>query len=140
MHKHPGLTKVLAGAGNGLVWLTLLAPVLFSFVFLARSGRFHFDYLMPAELFLVALAGGLLLIWAALRSKQRRRWIGISLGAAILALVGGQGLAVLTGLASGATQPGGWQFALVLALIALYTLALVVLGVGGILLWRDLRK
>jgi hypothetical protein len=53
-------------------------------------------------------------------------------------LVGGQVLAVVTGLASGETELTGWWWALVLASIVVYSLAVVVVGVGGVLLLRDL--
>jgi hypothetical protein len=53
-------------------------------------------------------------------------------------LVGSQGLAVVTGLASGATAPTGWRVALPLAMITVYSLTLVVISVGGALLVRDL--
>jgi len=66
--------------------------------------------------------------------------IGWGLGIAVSLLVGGQALAVVTGLASGDTEPTGWQWALVLASIGTYSLALVVIGVGGVLLVRDLFK
>jgi hypothetical protein len=49
-------------------------------------------------------------------------------------------LAVVTGLASGETEPAGWWWALVLASLIVYSLALVVIGVGGLLLLRDLWK
>jgi hypothetical protein len=55
-------------------------------------------------------------------------------------LLGGQELAEVTGLASGETEPAGWWWALVLASIVVYSLALVVIGVGGVLLLRDLFK
>ena len=95
---------------------------------------------MPAELFPVALVGGGLLIWAALRARSRRRIIGWGLGVAVGSLVGGQALAVVTGLASGETEPTGWWWALVLTSIVVYALALVVIGVGGVMLLRDLFK
>jgi hypothetical protein len=101
---------------------------------------FRFDYLMPAELFPVALAGGLLLIWAALRARSRQRLIGWGLVIAAGLLVGGQALAVVTGLASGETEPVGLWWALVLASLVIYTLALVDMGVGGVLLLRDLFR
>jgi hypothetical protein len=50
------------------------------------------------------------------------------------------GLAVVTGLASGETEIGGWQSVLGFGFIALYILAVISLGVGGILLIRDLVK
>lgn len=138
MAKKGVLTKTLAIAGSALAWFPILAPILLSAAFFVVEGDLLFDYLMPAELFLFALAGGVLLIWAALRARSRWGLIGWGLGVAVVALVGTQGLAVVTGLASGTTEPGGWEWALVHATLAIYSLALVALGVGGVLLLRDL--
>lgn len=138
--KNDKLVKGLAIAGDLFVWLPLLAPLAFSILSLAMDGQFRFDYLMPAELFPVALFGGVLLLWAALWARSRRAWIGGALGAAIALLVSGQALAVVTGLASGQTEPTGWAWMLVLASLAIYALALVVMGVGGGLLVRDLFR
>jgi hypothetical protein len=132
------LTKVLASVGTVLTWIPLLAPILFSTFRFIEGGRLRFDYLMPAELFPVALVGGGLLVWAALRARSRRGMIGWGLGLAVGMLVGGQALAVVTGLASGETEPSGWPMAFVLGSLGLYVLALVVVGVGGVLLVRDL--
>lgn len=46
--------------------------------------------------------------------------------------------AVLTGLASGETEPAGLPWALVVALLAAYILLLIVLTIAGIRLSRDL--
>ena len=140
MERKDVLTKILAIAGTALVWFPILAPVLFSVAVIITGRVFRFDYLMPAELFPAALVGGCLLIWAALRARSRRRLIGWGLGIAAGLLVGGQVLAVVSGLASGETEPAGWWWALVLASIVVYSLALVVIGVGGLLLLRDLFK
>jgi hypothetical protein len=134
------LNKILAIAGTVLVWLPVLAPVFFSAAVFIRSGTFHFDYLMPAELFLLVLVGGGLLLWAALRAHLRRKWIAWSLGSAVLLPVLGSLVAKVTGLADGRIEPTGWQWALVLAFLAGYILAVIVLGVGGILLIRDLFR
>jgi hypothetical protein len=138
MRKRDVLAKILAVVGTVLVWLPILAPILFSGVALVRSHMFRFDYLMPAELFPTVLVGGGLLLWAALRARSRRGWIGWGLGIAAGCLVGGQVLAVATGLASGEREPSGVWFAVVLASIAVYSLAVVAIGVGGVLLLRDL--
>ena len=114
------VTKDLAVAGTVLVWIPIVAPVLFSAAFLIQAGKFRFDYLMPAELFPAALAGGCLLLWAALRARSRRGLIGGSLASAVVLPVAGQALASVTGLASGRTEPTGWPWALVLALLAAY--------------------
>ena len=140
MEKTSILTRILAIVGTVLVWFPILAPVLLSVARIIQGRIFLFDYLMSAELFPVAMAGGGLLLWAALRARSRRGIIGWGLGIAVSLLVGGQALAVVTGLASGDTEPTGWQWALVLASIGIYSLALVVIGVGGVLLVRDLIK
>jgi hypothetical protein len=134
------LTKILAIIGTVLVWFPILAPVLFSMGRMIRSGRLRFDYLLPAELFLSALAGGVLLIWAAIRARSRLRLICWSLGIAVVALLGGQGLAIVSGIASGETDPTGGLFAIILGSIVVYSLALILTGFAGLLLVRDLFK
>jgi hypothetical protein len=134
------LNKILAVAGTILVWLPVLAPILFSVISIISDGIFRFDYLMPAELGLFAFGGGVLLLVAAFRVHSYWRLIGWGLGIAFLMVVGGQALAVVTGLADGRTEPGGWQWMLVLGSLILYTVAIVVIGVGGALLVRELFK
>jgi lipid-A-disaccharide synthase-like uncharacterized protein len=140
MRKTNALTNGLAVLGTVLVWCPLLAPIFFSVMFLIRARLLRFDYLMPAELFPVGLLGGVLLLWAAVRARSRVRLIGWGLGIAAGLLVGGQVLATVTGLASGATEPAGWWPALVLLSLAAYSLALLAVGVGGIGLLRDLFR
>ncbi|PIV26613.1 MAG: hypothetical protein COS37_05520, partial [Anaerolineae bacterium CG03_land_8_20_14_0_80_58_20] len=126
--------------GTVLVWFPILAPVLLSLILFIGEGRFLLDYLMPAELFPFALAGAILLLWAGLRARSHWKLIAWGLGIAVGLLVGSQALAVVTGLASGATEPVGVWWILVLASLAIFTLGLVTIGVGGILLLRDLFK
>jgi hypothetical protein len=133
-------TKFLASLGAVMVWFPILFAILISVLGFAAERTFRFDYLMPAEFFPVALLGGGLLVWAALRAHAHRGLIGWGLGLAAGCLVGGQVLAVVTGLASGETEPTGWQWILVLASIGIYSLALVVTGLGGVLLLRDLFR
>ena len=134
------LTKILAIVGTLLVWFPILATLLAAVAGSIADRVLRFDYLMPAELFPAALVGAGLLIWAALRARSRRGLIIGGLGAAVAALVGGQALAVATWLASGDTQPVGLPWALVLAAIGAYSLALVAIGIGGVLLVRDVFK
>ena len=134
------LTKTLAIVGTVLVWFPILAPIFFSTILLLSERIFRFDYLMPAELFPAALVGGGLLVWAAIRARSRRLLIGLGLGIATGLLAGSQALAVVTGLASGETEPAGLWFVLVLASLAAYSLALIAMGIGGVLLLRDLFK
>jgi hypothetical protein len=130
----------LVVTGTGLVWLPIVAPLIFAVVALATRGRFLFDYLMPAEIFPAAFVGGALLVWAAWRARLRRRLIGWAFVLMPVLLIASQGLAVATGLASGETQTGGWEWVAVLVLLAGFTLAMIVLGVAGVLLVRDLSR
>jgi hypothetical protein len=139
MDKNNLLTKILAITGTLLVWFPLLAP----FVLLAMGrvqGMLHFDFLIPAELFPIALIGGLTLLWAALRVRSQHKLIGGGLLTAVLMLVGSQGLAAVTGLASGEIGPEAIWWKLVLFMMGVYVLALLAVGVGGILLLRRLFK
>jgi hypothetical protein len=140
MTKRGFFTKVLALAGTVLAWFPILMTVATSVVGTIGSRVFRLDWLMPAELFPVALAGGGLLMWAALRAHSRRGLIGWGLGIAAGLLVGGQVLAVVTGLASGETEPTGFLWALLVTSIIAYSLALVEIGVAGVLLVRDLLR
>lgn len=137
MVKRNLIARVLAIAGTVLVWLPILAPVVFAVIAGVRRERVLFDYLLPAELFPSTLAGGALLVAAAVLARSRRWLVIACLAAAVALLVGSQWLAVATGLASGEIEPRGWQFVLVSALFAGFVLATVVLGVGGALLIRD---
>lgn len=140
MEKKNAFTRFLAIAGTGLAWVPLMAPLLLSAAFLISTGMFRFDYLMPAELFLFALGGSGLLLWAAWRARLPKGWIGWGLGIAAVMLVAGQALAVVTGLASGEIPIGGWQWALVLTSLILYTLGLVAVAIGSIRLLNGLFK
>jgi len=82
--------------------------------------------------------GGVLLLWAALKAGLRRKLIAWVFAGAIVLLFGSQALAVVTGLASGEIEAVGLPWILVLAGLAGYALALIVLGVAGVLWVRDL--
>lgn len=140
MEKKDGLTKTLAIFGTVLMWFPVLAPFIASTALFIRSGMFRFDYLMPAELFLSALLGGAMLLWATLRARSQQKLIGWGLALAAGMLFAGQAIAVITGLASGETEPTTWLMILVLGPIVIYALLLVAVGVGGVLLVRDLFR
>lgn len=134
------LTRILALAGTALAWFPILVTVLFAVIGSIAARKFRLDYLMPAELFPVAFAGGALLLGAALRMRRERRLIAGALAAMFVLLAGGQLLAVVTGLAAGEREPAGLLFGLVLAMIVGYALADIVLATGGLLLVRWLFR
>jgi len=140
MNKTGMLTKALAVVGALLVWFPIVATVVVTVAGWIMDRVFRLDYLMPAELAPAAFVGGGLLLWAALRAHSRRGLIGWGLGLMLAMLVGGQVLAVVTGLASGAIEPAGWVWVLVIASLAAYTLAIVEIGTAGVLLVRDVFR
>jgi hypothetical protein len=130
MGKKDVLSKILSVLGTVLVWLPVLAPVVLGFVSLGMDGMYRFDYLMPVELGIVAFAGGATLIWAALRARVRRRIIAWGLGLAAGSVV------IL--MALGDVVPGSLEWGIAIGLLTTYSLAIVIIGIGGILLCRDL--
>ena len=133
-------TRILAILGTILVWFPIQAPLLMAAVRGIQTGNFQIDYLAPAELFPVALAGGILLIWAARRARAQRKIIGWSLGIAVGALLVGALLTTVTGLASGETALEGLWWAFLIIPLVVYSLGLVVTGVGGVLLLIELFR
>ena len=140
MENKGALTKILAIAGTVLAWFPILAPILLTTILLIQEQIFRFDYLMPAELGWFAVIGGILLLVAAIRAHSHVKLIGWSFGIAIVLLLGVMVIPMVTGLVDGSTEPGGWQWMLVLGTLVIYSLAVVAVGVGGILLSRELFK
>jgi hypothetical protein len=140
MIKKDTLTKVLAFIGICLVWLPIFGTVITSIFGTISSGRFRFDYLLPAELGLFFLVGGLLLIWAAISAKIMRQQIIWGLVIPIALLIGSQLFAVLTGIASGEYDAVGWRWLVVMIPLIGYSLGIIVEGIFGIKLLRQLVK
>jgi len=132
MEKKDTLSKILAIIGTVLIWIPILAPVVFGLVSLGMDGIYRFDYLMPAELGIVVFVGGALLLWAALRAKSRRGIIAWGIG------IAAGSITVLNAI--GDVELGSLELAIVVGLLIAYSLAIVVMGVGGVLLWMDLFK
>ena len=132
MYKRDSLAKVLLVAGTLLVWASILAPVVLGFIPLVTDGIYRFDYLMPAELGPVIFIGGVLLFWVAIRAKSQRGIIawGFCIAAGSIATLN----------AFGDVEPGSLRWAIVVGLLIVYSLAIAVMGVGGVLLWRNLYK
>jgi len=132
------LTRILAVTGTILVWTPIVFTLVTAIIGTISDHRLRFDYLMPAELFPLALAGSLLLLWSALRTHSKQKKIGGGLSAAIFFLISGQGIAIPSGLASGEVEPTGWPWVLALTCIGLYSIAVIFIGITGLSLVREL--
>ena len=137
MKRTGAFTKSLAIVGTVLVWIPLVAPLVFTRWAALGTSHFNFDWLMPAELLPAAVVGGALLAWAAMRARSRRALVAWGLAIVVVSLAGSQVIAVVTGLASGAVEPTGLPVMLVMGMLAIYAAAVAELGVSGILLIRD---
>lgn len=137
MKRHDALTKALALAGTLALGATLLAPLLLGLRPTPVGIRFRLDWLMPAELFPLALIGGVLLVVAAVRAHRRKPLISWSAVSALAFFVALNAVPMLTGLASGAREPTGLPWFATLAALAAYVASLAVMVVGGIMLTMD---
>lgn len=129
MEKKDVLSKILAIVGTMLVWFPILAPLVLGFVSLGMDGIYRFDFLMAAELGILAFAGGVLLIWGAIRTRVRQRIItwGLGLAAGSIAIL----------MAFGDVKPDSLGWGIAIGLLIMYSMAIVIMGIGGVLLWKD---
>jgi len=132
VEKKDMLAKILSIIGTVLVWIPILAPVIFGIASLATEGTFHFDYLMPAEFGMLVFAGGALLLLGALRAGT---WLVIIAPGIVIAA---GSISILNTF--GDVEPGSMRWKIAMGLLITYLLATVVTGVGGVLLAMDQFK
>jgi len=127
-------SKILAVGGTALVLLPILFMLLTAVVGSIMRKQILCDYMMPAELFILVLAGCIALLWAAMREHTLVKAITWTMGGAFFLLIGCQALAMVIGLASGTMEvedAPGWV-ALITAMLIGYDLGVVLLGYWGI--------
>lgn len=140
MKTHGIVLKSMAIAGTTLLALPVIAPLVLALVSLFTGGGLRIDWLMPAELFPMVAVGILLLLAAAWASRTRQWWFAGGVIAMLVTLFGGQGIAMVTGLADGSREPTGWPWMLVTGMIGLYALLVAWMAIEGGLLTRDLFR
>lgn len=130
--------QVLGIAGTVLAGIPIAAPLVLLLISLLTGRGARLDFLLPGELIVAVVLGGLCLLAAALLSQGLRVIVGTTLGVvvALFALVGVT--ADATGLASGATQPEGWPLVVVGTVYGLYVLAVIGQFAVGVMLCRRL--
>lgn len=134
------IARILAVVGTIAIGIPIVAPLALMLMLALLGGGLHLDYLMPGELFLVALLGGAVLFAGAIVAGRRRWLIGALWLVAALMFGLTTWTAAATGLASGATGAAGWPLAIVIGSYALYVAAVIAALVAGIVLFRDLFR
>lgn len=137
MNARKAWMKALAVLGTALVIVPIAAAIASAIPLLTNPAA-SFDWLTPAEFSPVALVGGVLLIGCAWMAHDRRGLVITGNAVSFGVLITGLAVARVSGLATGAREPEGLTWALVVASIAIYVVGLVVLIVAGMLLTRDL--
>ncbi|MBA4347831.1 MAG: hypothetical protein C0413_03150 [Clostridiales bacterium] len=96
--------------------------------------------MMLAELFPAVALGMVLLVAAGFLTRSYRKWFIWGCAATVVTLVGGQLIAVLSGLASGAREPEGFFFALVIGSLVLLDLIVIAFAILAIFLIKKLFR
>ncbi len=107
------IEEVLTLLGSIMVWATLIIPVVLSVIVLMQRGVFLFDFLMPIEMSFVFFIGTFLLSWISRKKGPYFKLLLLRITMAAAALLDTQGLAVITGLASGEIDAAGWPLVVV---------------------------
>lgn len=134
------LDRSLAVVGTVFAWLPIVVTVALSLAGSIDTGTVQIDWLMPAAMFVFYGVGAAMLVLVAIGTHRRRRLVVGSVTAAVVTLFAAQGLALISGMASGQTEPTGWTWTLTLMLLAVHTVAVITTGVGGVRLSRDLLR
>jgi len=119
--------------GVVMMGVPLVAPMILAAVGLVTTGAFHFDWLIPGELSVVTIVGGLCVFTASLLLRRMVLIVGLLLGVVALLLAGVIWLPTLTGVGQGA---GGVLGIVVVACYVLYVVATIGLLVVAIALAR----
>jgi hypothetical protein len=125
--------------GTILLWIPIALTIVTSIVGSIFAGKLLMDYLMPAELFFLVLAGWILLIIGSLLSGRWKIPVVVTGAATLVLLFGAQMIAVVSGLASGVIPADGMIWYLVLGMLILYDLLVIVLGILGIRLSYEVK-
>jgi len=134
------IAKILVIAGAFLTLFPVLAMLGTSLFHLISTGTFQMDYLLPAELALFAFGGIILEIWASFLSRDYQKPI-IGCAIAIAVLLGAGLLYVqLSGIADSTSDPTPLVIGFAIAIMVVYSLLLIAIGVLGILMAIKLFK
>ena len=136
------LSKILAIAGTVLLLFPILAMLVTGIVGSLRRGWIMVDYMLPAELGIVVIAGAASVLVAAILAKKYVKCVVWTIVATVGLIAACTGLAAVTGLASGRVQTPEVPviYGIVIGALIAFDVAVALLGVLGILLSKALFK
>ena len=140
MDRKTVVTRVLVIAGTILALFPLVATMVTSIIGSIMNRKFLMDYLMPAELGLFYLTGGIFLVLASFLVKAHRKLITVSFGLAEALFLGFTLVADASGLASGsiASESEKTFMTIVFVMLGFHILCMLITDIGAILLWKDI--
>jgi len=139
--KNKGLiSKIIAITVTIFDWITIIASVSFTIIFLIIKGKFAFEFLMPMELIFCVIIGAILLIIASIIMKFKWKIIGISLGTIISIFILVQFIAEITGIALGEAGTTPLLYFIMITFVIIYIISLIILCISGINLVKKLLK
>lgn len=122
----------------------LLAPIAFMLIIsmhpLITEGKLLIDFLIPLEVFPIVFAGAGILTLIACKTNIYKKRICTMAVLLVVMFVGGQYIAVVTGIADGNSPASGWPLIIVYATIIFFDVLTVIIGIQGICLYKKLRN
>lgn len=138
MKKNSIFAKLFALIGTLLTAGSIVFMIATGIVGSIMRKQLLMDYLIPAELFPAVFSGVLLLLIVALITRTCVKSIAWGFGIAVVAFVATMLYTMFSGLAAGDIEPEGMAFVFALIGIIAYDLAVVELGIAGIVLCSKL--
>lgn len=136
----PRLWWVLRWMGVVLSAVPVLLMLVTGLVGSAVSGQLHMDLFLPAELSLLTFPGMILMAVAAVKQRVYPRLSAALPVVAAAALLLCQGVALLSGIASGLRDPQGPLLSVLTGLLLLFDLASIAAPVVGLLAAQRLGR
>ena len=131
---------IMAIFGSFLSLLPSFLTIIVSLAHFVKSGKFLFDYLIPAELFPAPMTGAFLIAMAALMEQLNIKRLSSAFITMIVSLATALGIAYFSGMSSGARAAQGLPFIAAVVFIALYSISTIWVGYEGVRIARKLIK
>lgn len=132
------LIKIFVVLGMISVFFPIFFSLLTGIIGTIRDKAFRFDFLIPLELFIFIILGGVLLTYVAYKQRKRFGLTLTELISAVVTLALSQLIAVVSGLAADKSGKPAYIWAIIAILIISYWVCCIGLIISGIRLAREI--